>query len=138
MASRRRTLGFIGAALLAAAVAVPAIALASGGYSLNVKGPHTAHVLKRFDYTVKGKSVSGIGVVLATFLNPGVKCKQKYYAEFLSRPPTGSSVGLKKGSFSYKIPNEEFKKGTYYFCVYIYRQPFTTLAKAFRKVVVKH
>jgi hypothetical protein len=138
MPSRPKS-SLIAAALLMAALAVPGAALAVGGNHVRIKGPHKAHVLKKFRYTVSGRSSSSRNVV-ATFLNTAVKCKRSFKLEMAYDPlyPAGNGDTLKlhKGHFggkSYRFKVTPETTGTHYICAYIINKHKRTLAKASSK-----
>lgn len=135
---RRRS---VTAALLIAALAIPALASASGGNSLNLKVPHTTTLGKVSHYTVKGTSSSASNT-LEVLLNKGtVKCKSTFGADYLFEEGAITDP-LKEGSFSKKLRLGTGLKGTYYLCGYIVTTTNAggfppTLAHASAKFVVK-
>lgn len=128
----------VAAALVTAALAVPAVAFAAGN-SVSIKSHHKAKVGVKFKFTVKGTSGKA-GTLLSTFVNTGTKCATTYKAEAAASPPGTVPIArtLANGNFSNKYSYTPASKGKRYVCAYLWTAPsLATLAKASKKFVTK-
>ena len=130
----------LAAGLLAGVIAIaPAAALAAGGNSVTISGPTSAHVGKKFKYTVSGH-VTKTGPGFNTFINTRLRCPATYKAElrtpYAKTAPPGFPVKVTSKNFRGKFTVTPKAKGPHYICAYLFRRSSKkTLAHASHKYV---
>jgi hypothetical protein len=136
MSPHRKSPRIVVAALLTAALAIPAVALATAN-SVSITAHTTAKVGVKFKFTVKGTS-NKAGTLLSTFVNTGKKCATTYKAQAASTTTPIARTLEPKGNFSFKYSYKPASKGKRYVCAYSWTVPsLATVAKASSKFVTQ-